>query len=274
MNAITPFTLAGDATRASRSVKSTRPPVPSSTPISTLTPQTITSTDQGTARSIAASSPVRASTSTAAAAKAASPRLTFNTTTAITQIVPTASVIRCAPVNGCGASCSIRTSSRSSLGPPNNAHAITPTSACAVKFAAHTRHSWPPSPALPIAELTITPTALNGERFPAFAPLPIMSAVSSTGTPARTPANIASGARSASVAIAPGPMVLIPQASTKKRSGRNEERPAVRASERCVSAAMVPFDCATPKSNVTPSSVRKSDEGKAAIIASAFHPAA
>ena len=142
-----------------------------------------------------------------------------------------------------------------------------------MKFAAQTAHSCPGSPALPIAEETITPTALNGDRFPAFAPLPTIRAVSRTGTPARTPAAIASGASSASVAIAPGPSVLIAQASRKKSSGNRPARPPQSRSARCVSAVIVPFACATPKSKVTPSRVMNNDAGNAAISRSGFHPA-
>ena len=68
-------------------------------------------------------------------------------------------------------------------------------------------------------ELAITPTALSGDRLPALAPLATISAVRNAGMPVRRPIAIASGATSATLAIAPGPSVATTPAIAKMMSG-------------------------------------------------------
>jgi len=70
-----------------------------------------------------------------------------------------------------------------------------------------------------MSDRTSAPMALMGDRLPALAPLPTMSAVRNIGMPARCASPIASGASSATVAIDPGPLVLIVKASRKSSSG-------------------------------------------------------
>ena len=119
----------------------------------------------------------------------------------------------------------------------------------------------------------MTPTALMGDRFPAFAPLPTMRAVRSAGIPAATPIAIASGATSAVAEMAPGPSVETPHASRNTSGGSSAALPRHIRTARRVTASIVPLVCETPKSSDTPSTVRNSDEGKVCINASAFHPA-
>ena len=64
------------------------------------------------------------------------------------------------------------------------------------------------SPAPSICVSTMMPTELTGERFPAFAPFATMSAMRNAGTPARTPAAIASVPWAAILMVA-GVSVLI-----------------------------------------------------------------
>ena len=121
---------------------------------------------------------------------------------------------------------------------------------------------------------TNAPMALMGDRLPAFAPFPTISAISSIGALARCASPMASGASNAVVAIAPGPLVEIRHASTNTNGGSNAARPRNNRTPRCVTACIVPLACAIPNNKVTPSSVKKSDEGKVAITCSTFQSAA
>ena len=87
--AIAPFTVPGVATRASSVVNRSMPPVFSSTPIRTLTPHTMTITAHGTWWIHFVSSPSPDRMSTLAAAKAVSPGLSLNATTATIQSAST-----------------------------------------------------------------------------------------------------------------------------------------------------------------------------------------
>ena len=82
-----------------------------------------------------------------------------------------------------------------------------------------------------MALFAITPTAENGERFPAFAPLATMSAVRNGGRPERSPVAIASGANSATVESAPGPTDDKAQAIDEEEDG-NHARIAARGPNR------------------------------------------
>ena len=144
---------------------------------------------------------------------------------------------------------------------------------CAAKFANQTTPSWPTKPALAIAPLAITPTDENGERLPAFAPLATISAVSSGGTRTRSPIVIASGASSATVEMAPGPIDDSAQASRKTKRGISFASPRASRITRAASAPSVPLVSAIAKSSVTPASVRNSETGKPAITASGRMPA-
>ncbi len=152
--------------------------------------------------------------------------------------------------------------------------ATTPTTTCAAKLANQTLASWPDSPARAIAPLAITPTEENGERLPALAPLATISAISSAGTPMRIPIAIASGATSATVEMAPGPIDDNAQASTKTSTGITRRLPRASRMARVARAPSVPLASAIANSSVTPTSVRNSDTGKPARTMSGRRPAA
>ena len=78
----------------------------------------------------------------------------------------------------------------------------------------------------------MTPTALTGDRLPAFAPLVTASAVRKGGIPARRATAIAMGATRATLAIAPGPTVETAQAMKKRRMGSTLASPAREAEGR------------------------------------------
>ena len=93
--AITPLTVAGVAMRASSVLNRSMPPVPSSTPISTLTPHTITITAHGTCaqhRRVVARAHQHEQRRPRRTPR--DPRFTFRNTTATTQTAPTTSVIQ------------------------------------------------------------------------------------------------------------------------------------------------------------------------------------
>jgi hypothetical protein len=256
-------------------VKRSIPPVFSSTPTSTLTPHTITRTGHGTVLTTGPSRAAPVSTSRLAAPKAESPGWALKRTTPAIHAAVTKSVSQCTLESG--PLVAFLTSTRPAslnASPPSNSQAAALTRAWAAKLAAHTDHSWPPRPASRIRCCTSTPTALVGDRLPAFAPFPTINAVRNTGSPTLAAIAMAGGATSAVAEIAPGPIVETVQASRKKSGGRSMARPRHNRTARLVSASIVPFACETPKSSDTPSRVRKSDEGKVCISASAFHPAA
>ena len=120
----------------------------------------------------------------------------------------------------------------------------------------------------------MSPTELNGDRLPAFAPFATISAINSGDTPAVALVAIASGAMSAVAAMAPGPRLEATPASPKNSQGNAAVRPRHARTARSVSAASVWLRSAAPNNNVTPNRVRKSDDGNAAMSASTFHPAA
>ena len=60
------------------------------------------------------------------------------------------------------------------------------------------------------------PVGANGESDPALAPLPTMIAIRNSGMPTRTAVAIAIGARSAAVAMLPGPIEASPAASSEE----------------------------------------------------------
>ena len=125
-----------------------------------------------------------------------------------------------------------------------------------------------------MALFAITPTAENGERFPALAPLATMSAVRNGGRPDRSPVAMASGANSATVESAPGPTDDKAQAITKKRIGITRALPRAARTARFASASRLPFVSARENSRVTPVKVRKSEIGKPLMTASGLRPAA
>ena len=63
------------------------------------------------------------------------------------------------------------------------------------------------------------PVGANGESAPALAPLPTMIAIRNSGMPARAAVAIAIGARSAAVAMLPGPIDASAAPSTKNMIG-------------------------------------------------------
>ena len=80
--------------------------------------------------------------------------------------------------------------------------------------------------------------------------------------PAAAPIAIAGGATSAVAEIAPGPSVATAHAKRKRSGGTSAARPRHIRTARSVTACIVPLVCETPKSNETPTSVRKRDDGK------------
>ena len=200
-----------------------------------------------------------------AAANAASPRLTFRNTTADD---PDGPDDQRGPVRGWPAA-------PSGPRPPGVARAeqrvARRTAPRRRPPPARAPRSSRPTPAIrarrarpcPCRAATITPTALNGDRLPAFAPLPSMSAVSSGGSPAvragrhadrRQQRDRRDGSRA--------------HRAEQARQGEEEERQRSTArvpharSARWVSASIVPLACMTPNRSVTPSSVTKSDDGE------------
>src|SRR4029453_10051728 len=92
---MTPFTVPGVVILASSVVKRSIPPVFSSTPISTLTPHTITTTDHGTLFRTGPPGAHPTSTSRLAPANPDRPGFAFRTTTPPIHTAVTASVTQC-----------------------------------------------------------------------------------------------------------------------------------------------------------------------------------
>ena len=82
-----------------------------------------------------------------------------------------------------------------------------------------TFHSWSPRPAAAIRELAMMPTALIGEKLPAFPPFATISAVSIGGSCTRAPMTMASGTTSAMAGTAPGPTAENANVRMKNISG-------------------------------------------------------
>ena len=116
------------------------------------------------------------------------------------------------------------------------------------------------------------PTALNGERFPALAPFATKRAPMKGDRPIRAATLVASGATSATLGTAPGPTADTTKATAKSGQGTTRASPRARRTARAAARASVPLASVAAKSSVTPSSVRKSDEGKAAATPSARTP--
>ena len=137
-----------------------------------------------------------------------------------------------------------------------------------------TFHSLPGSPTRAMRPFTIAPMALSGDRFPAFAPVPIMIALRRLGTPARMPVGIAIGATIATLATAPGPIADNPNASAKNTIGRSPALPRTTRAACPASKSSVPLDFAAANNSVTPASVRNNWDGNPAISVSPLRSAA
>lgn len=118
------------------------------------------------------------------------------------------------------------------------------------------------------------PVRLTGDSVPALAPTPTMSASRNAGTPAATPADIASGAMIATPAIAPGPIAASVKVSRKNATGRIAVRWPQSRTIRAVITASVPLRTAIPKRSVTPTRMRNSGAGNDAANSLAVQPAA
>ena len=106
------------------------------------------------------------------------------------------------------------------------------------------------------------PVGANGERVPARAPLPAITAIGSSGMPARTATAIAGPASSALAGVPPAPIVAIPRPSRKNITGSSTACPRQRRTARAVTRASVPFVSAIAKRSVTPTRVTSSSVGK------------
>ena len=106
------------------------------------------------------------------------------------------------------------------------------------------------------------PVGANGDSVPARAPLPAMTAIWSSGMPARAATAIAGGARSALAGVAPAPMVAMMAPRMKNMIGRRPACPRHRRTARAVTRASVPLTSAMLKSSVTPTSVTSSARRK------------
>ena len=124
-----------------------------------------------------------------------------------------------------------------------------------------------------MAPLAMMPTEENGERLPALAPLATINAVRNGETPTRWPTAMASGTRSATVEIAPGPTEQSAHATRKRQTGITRALPRASLMARWASPSSVPLVSAIAKSRVTPDNVRKSVTGKPAMTASGRMPA-
>ena len=118
-----------------------------------------------------------------------------------------------------------------------------------------------------ITPLTMTPVGANGDRAPAWAPLPSISAVRNGGIPACAPTAIPIGASSAAVAMLPGPIDDRNSATTKNITGMMPALPRHTLTARVARRWSVPLTLAIPNSSVTPASVMKSATGKVPITA-------
>lgn len=156
---------------------------------------------------------------------------------------------------------------------PNSRYAAAATMRWATKFARNTFPSCPPTPAFAIASFAMMPTAENGERLPAFAPLATMSAVRKTGTPVRAAIVMASGAISATLEMLPGPTLDSAQATAKNTIGMTRTLPRAMRTAPLANRSSVPFVSASANSWVTPASVTKSDTGKPRITTSGVRSA-
>ncbi len=144
-SAIAPFTVAGDEIFASSEVKSSIPPVFSSSAMSVVIPVTMTTIPSGNRLKAATSSHTRSKISNAAATNAESPIGSLKNTAPTIHAAIIASVMIWARVNGCCFSAlwsapasPIPVRSRRKISSP-----AANTSVCARKFTAKTRHSWP-----------------------------------------------------------------------------------------------------------------------------------
>ena len=141
--AITPFTLPGEASRESRLVNRSIPPVASSSAIRTVTPLTMTITLHGTRLKATVSSAARSTSSSVTAAKALNPRLSLKTRTPTIHARIMVAVRRWRPDSGGGASPpraagSVDGSWCLSRAPPKRKYPAVATSRCAAKLASHT----------------------------------------------------------------------------------------------------------------------------------------
>jgi hypothetical protein len=115
-----------------------------------------------------------------------------------------------------------------------------------------------------ISPLTMMPVGANGESEPALAPLPTMIDMRKSGMPTREAVAMAIGAMSAAVAMFPGPIDASAKARRKKMIGIMPRLPRQLLTAWCARRSSVPLTCASEKSSVMPTRVRKSGVGNPA----------